>query len=37
MVIENGLNMVNQIKGLECIIFDDDDHVFVSNNIHSNN
>jgi len=37
MGIENGLNMVNQIKGLECIIFDDDDHVFVSNNIHSNN
>jgi hypothetical protein len=37
MGIENGLNMVNQIKGLECIIFDDNDHVFVSNNIHSNN
>jgi thiamine biosynthesis lipoprotein len=36
MGIENGLNMVNQIQGLECIIFDDEDKIFVSNNIRLN-
>ena len=33
MGIEKGLNLVNQINGLECIIFDDDDKIYVSNNI----
>jgi FAD:protein FMN transferase len=29
-----GLNMVNQIKGLECIIIDDNNKVYTSSNIH---
>lgn len=33
MGIEKGLNLVNQINGLECIIFDDNDKIYVSNNI----
>lgn len=33
MGIEKGLNLVNQINGLECIIFDDEDKIYVSNNI----
>lgn len=33
MGIKAGLNMVNQIKGLECIIVDDEDKIYTSKNI----
>lgn len=33
MGIEAGLDMVNQVKGLECIIIDDEDRIFTSKNI----
>ena len=29
-----GLDLVNQVKDVECIIIDDKDQVFTSNNIH---
>lgn len=34
MGIESALNMVNQINHLECIIIDDEDHIYSSKNIH---
>lgn len=34
MGIRVGLNMINQIKGIECIIIDDNDTVHTSKNIH---
>jgi FAD:protein FMN transferase len=34
MGIKAGLDMVNQVKGLACIIVDDDDKIFTSKNIH---
>ena len=33
MGIKAGLNLINQIKGIECIIVDDADNLFVSKNI----
>jgi thiamine biosynthesis lipoprotein len=36
MGIIPGLTMINQMKGIEAIIVDDDDKVFASNNIHFN-
>ena len=33
MGIEVGLNMINQVKGVECIIIDDNNKVYVSKNI----
>jgi FAD:protein FMN transferase len=33
MGIKAGLNMVNQVKGLACIIVDDDDKIYTSKNI----
>jgi FAD:protein FMN transferase len=36
MGINTGLNMINQIKDIEAIIIDDDDHIYSSNNIHFN-
>lgn len=33
MGIKAGLSMVNQVKGIECIIIDDDDNIYTSNNI----
>lgn len=33
MGIKVGLNMVNQVKGLACIIVDDNDKIYTSNNI----
>lgn len=34
MGIKVGLDMINQVKGLACIIVDDNDKVYTSNNIH---
>jgi len=34
MGIQVGLDMVNQVKGLECIIIDDNDIIYTSKNIH---
>lgn len=34
MGIKVGLNLVNQIKGLSCIILDDNDKIYTSKNIH---
>ncbi|MCG2792012.1 MAG: FAD:protein FMN transferase [Weeksellaceae bacterium] len=34
MGIESALSMVNQINHLECIIIDDEDHIYSSQNIH---
>jgi thiamine biosynthesis lipoprotein len=34
MGIEAGLHLVNQLKGLGCIIIDDNNRIFTSNNIH---
>ena len=34
MGIKVGLNMVNQVKGLACIIVDDNDKIYTSKNIH---
>jgi len=33
MGIKVGLNLINQIKGVECIIIDDQNRIYVSNNI----
>ena len=33
---ETGLNMINQIKGVECIIIDDHNHIHTSENIELN-
>jgi len=33
---ETGLNMINQIKGVECIIIDDHNHIHTSENIQLN-
>lgn len=33
MGVEAGLNMINQVKGIECIIIDDDNRVHTSKNI----
>jgi thiamine biosynthesis lipoprotein len=33
MGIRVGLNMVNQVKGLACIIVDDEDNIYTSQNI----
>ena len=33
MGIEAGLNLINQIKGMECIVIDDNGSIFLSNNI----
>eukprot|EP00038_Savillea_parva_P014189 m.10242 g.10242 ORF g.10242 m.10242 type:complete len:320 (+) comp2729_c0_seq1:512-1471(+) len=33
MGIEAGLGMINQIKGIACIIIDDNDEIYTSNNI----
>jgi thiamine biosynthesis lipoprotein len=33
MGVKAGLNMVNQIKGVECIVIDDNDRLYTSNNI----
>ena len=34
MGIRVGLDMVNQVKGLACIIIDDNDKLYASKNIH---
>jgi len=34
MGIKAGLNMINQVKGLACIIIDDNDQIHTSKNIH---
>lgn len=34
MGIKAGLNLINQIKHVECILIDDKNHLFSSNNIH---
>jgi thiamine biosynthesis lipoprotein len=34
MGIKAGLNMINQIKGIACIIIDDDNRIHTSENIH---
>jgi thiamine biosynthesis lipoprotein len=34
MGVKVGLDMVNQVKGLACIIIDDNDNVYTSKNIH---
>lgn len=34
MGIHVGIDMINQINGIECIIVDDDDRIFTSKNIH---
>ncbi|MBL0272116.1 MAG: FAD:protein FMN transferase [Chitinophagaceae bacterium] len=34
MGIKVGLNLVNQVKGLSCIIIDDNDKIYTSKNIH---
>jgi thiamine biosynthesis lipoprotein len=34
MGIEAGLYLVNQLKGMGCIIIDDNNRIFTSNNIH---
>ncbi len=34
MGIKVGLNMINQMKGISCIIVDDNDQVYTSKNIH---
>jgi len=34
MGIKAGINMVNQVKGLACIIIDENDHIHTSKNIH---
>ncbi|MBL7733326.1 MAG: FAD:protein FMN transferase [Chitinophagaceae bacterium] len=34
MGITAGLNMINQVKGIGCIVIDDNDKVFTSKNIH---
>jgi FAD:protein FMN transferase len=36
MGIEAGLDMVNQIKGLESIVVDDRNKIYTSKNIHFN-
>jgi thiamine biosynthesis lipoprotein len=36
MGIVPGLNMINQIKGIEAIVIDDNDTIFTSKNIHFN-
>jgi thiamine biosynthesis lipoprotein len=33
MGIKVGLNMINQIKGIACIIVDEDDAIYTSTNI----
>ncbi|MCB0698623.1 MAG: FAD:protein FMN transferase [Chitinophagales bacterium] len=33
MGIKAGLNMINQMKGIACIIIDDDNNIYTSNNI----
>ncbi len=33
MGVKVGINMINQMKGIACIIIDDNDKVFTSNNI----
>lgn len=33
MGIEAGLHMINQVKGMACIIMDDDNRLFTSKNI----
>ena len=33
MGVKAGLAMINQIKGIECIIIDDDNKIYTSNNI----
>lgn len=34
MGVKAGLSMINQVKGLACIIIDDQDHIYSSSNIH---
>ncbi|PZR21325.1 MAG: thiamine biosynthesis protein ApbE [Citrobacter freundii] len=34
MGIKAGLSMINQVKGLGCIIIDDNNHIYSSSNIH---
>lgn len=34
MGVKNGLSMINQVKGLACIIIDDYNHIYSSLNIH---
>ena len=31
--VSEGLNLINQIKGIECILVDDNNKLFLSNNI----
>ncbi|MFN4149409.1 MAG: FAD:protein FMN transferase [Candidatus Sericytochromatia bacterium] len=33
MGVEAGLNLINQLKGVECIIIDDHNHIYKSDNI----
>ncbi len=33
MGVESGLNLINQLKGVECVIIDDYNHVYKSDNI----
>jgi thiamine biosynthesis lipoprotein len=34
MGIKAGLNLINQLKGVECIIIDDHNKLYLSRNIH---
>jgi thiamine biosynthesis lipoprotein len=34
MGIKTGLNMINQMKGIACIIIDDNNQIHTSQNIH---
>jgi thiamine biosynthesis lipoprotein len=33
MGVKAGLNLINQVKGIECIIIDDDNKIYTSKNI----
>lgn len=33
MGVTVGLNLINQVKGLACVIIDDDDKMYTSNNV----
>jgi len=36
MGIEHGLHLINQIKQVECVIIDDNNKIYTSNNIKCN-
>ena len=34
MGVKAGINLINQVQNIECIIIDDNNKIFSSNNIH---